>query len=168
MLKEILKEKKKERNWNTQQLADAANLPVDTVNKIMSGSTRNPSTDTLMRLAKALDCSLGELLGDATAKTTKNIEEDTDVHTAITMIREIYDSRIHDLQHTITKHEDRERQLRKEQYVMLFFIFALVAVIVYLIIDALHGNWGFFQYQEALRAMIPSGVAGSDSFTLPL
>lgn len=165
MYTEIIKSKKNERKWSNQQLADAANLPVDTVNKIMAGVTRNPNTDTLIRLARALDCTLGELIGE---ELPPPAEPSSRAYTDAVILREIYDSRIADLRQTITKHEERERRLCREQYVMIALIFALIAVIIYLIVDALHGNWGFFQYQEALRAMIPSGVAGSDSFTLPL
>ena len=61
MLAETLKTLKNQRGWSNQKLADAANLPVDTVNKILSGSTKNPNTDTLRRLADALEVTLDDL-----------------------------------------------------------------------------------------------------------
>lgn len=47
----------------TAQLAEKSNLPVDTINKIRSGATRNPNADTVMRLAGALGVPTDTLLG---------------------------------------------------------------------------------------------------------
>lgn len=160
MLKEIIKDRKNERNWSNQQLADAANLPVDTVNKILAGITRNPNTDTLMRIAAALDCSLGELLGETAKQITPKAEGSDDMQTILNVMREMYDSRIQDLQASLEKSEKREQRLRHEQYILIFFVLALIALIVYLIVDALHGNWGFFQYQTLVKGVSPSGFVG--------
>lgn len=48
----------------TAQLAEKANLPVDTINKIRSGATRNPNADTVQRLAAALGVPADALLAD--------------------------------------------------------------------------------------------------------
>lgn len=153
MLKDIIKDKKSERNWSNQQLADAANLPVDTVNKILAGITKNPNTDTLMRIANALDCTLGELLGEVVNKSEQKKEGGSDMQTAMEIIRETYESRIRDMQKNLDKSEMREERLRREQYILVVFIFALIALIIYLIVDALHGNWGFFRYDDLVQSV---------------
>jgi len=63
-LAENLKALQTQRNLTTAEFAEKANLPVDTINKIRSGSTQNPNMDTLKRMAAALDCSVDTLVGD--------------------------------------------------------------------------------------------------------
>ena len=62
MLGERIKALKTAKGWTTQQLADAAGLPPDTINKIISGATKNPNFDTLRRLASALDTTVDKLM----------------------------------------------------------------------------------------------------------
>jgi transcriptional regulator with XRE-family HTH domain len=45
------------------QLARKANIPFSTLVKIESGYTSNPSIDTVIRIADALDVGLDELIG---------------------------------------------------------------------------------------------------------
>lgn len=49
-------------------------------------------------------------------------------------------------------------------YAMLILLAMMLGIIVYLFIDALHGNWGIFQYQEMLASAghtgFGSGIAG--------
>lgn len=60
-----LKALQEEQGLTTKELADRANLPVDTINKIRSGATRSPNTDTILRLAGALGVTTDELLGNS-------------------------------------------------------------------------------------------------------
>lgn len=59
------------KNMTTQEFAAKANLPADTINKIRAGATKNPSMDTLLRMASALNCSVDELIGNPPPKTDK-------------------------------------------------------------------------------------------------
>lgn len=63
-IQEKLRELQEQRGLTTAELADRANLPVDTINKIRSGTTRSPNTDTVLRLAAALGVTTDELLGN--------------------------------------------------------------------------------------------------------
>lgn len=60
---ENLKALQDKTGMTTAQLAEKAGLPVDTINKIRSGATRNPNADTVQRLASALGVPAGSLLG---------------------------------------------------------------------------------------------------------
>lgn len=122
MYREVIKAKKDERGWSNQQLAEAANLPPDTVNKILSGVTRNPNTDTLMRLAQALDCSLGDLVGELPSCTRQESGHESAM---LGIIRESYEARIQDLMDTVRKHEQREAKMRREEYALLLAALAL-------------------------------------------
>lgn len=61
---EALKALQEKAGLTTAQLAEKANLPVDTINKIRAGTTRNPNADTVQRLASALGVPAGALLGE--------------------------------------------------------------------------------------------------------
>ena len=67
---------------NKQQLAEKSNLPYDTVKRVLSGKTPNPTLDTLDRLATALDCTLGDILAGTRAvigdKTLAEVQERLD------------------------------------------------------------------------------------------
>ena len=61
---------------NKQQIAEKANLPYDTVKRVVLGHTENPYLDTLERFAVALNCTLADiLLGINAAEATKKLPE---------------------------------------------------------------------------------------------
>ena len=47
---------------SNKDLAERTGLPVTTISRICSGSTKNPTLNTVRLLAKALDCPVEELL----------------------------------------------------------------------------------------------------------
>lgn len=47
---------------SNNDLAERTGLPVTTISRICSGSTKNPTLNTVKLLAKALDCSVEELM----------------------------------------------------------------------------------------------------------
>ena len=47
---------------SNKDLAERTGLPVTTISRICSGSTKNPTLNTVKILAKALDCSVEELM----------------------------------------------------------------------------------------------------------
>lgn len=47
---------------SNKDLAERTGLPVTTISRICSGSTKNPTLNTVKLLAKALDCSVEELM----------------------------------------------------------------------------------------------------------
>lgn len=61
-LSENLKYWQSLRNMTTNALAAKANIPPDTISKIRGGITRNPTMETLQRLAQALECSVDDLV----------------------------------------------------------------------------------------------------------
>ena len=67
-LAESVKYHQELKNMTTQEFAAKANLPADTINKIRAGATKNPSMDTLLRMATALNCSVDELIGNPPPK----------------------------------------------------------------------------------------------------
>ena len=53
-----------ERRLTQTRLAELAGLPNETVSRIVTGTTRNPGVYTLLRIARALDVTLGSLVGE--------------------------------------------------------------------------------------------------------
>jgi len=62
-IREIMKEKK----IGNKALAEASGLPIGTLNKIIYGETTNPSLDSIKAIAKALGCTLDDLVEDRRA-----------------------------------------------------------------------------------------------------
>lgn len=68
----------------------------------------------------------------------------------------------------IEEAEAREKRASYHFYAMAAIIAILLIALFYLVVDALHGNWGIFQYQELLASMANTGSVISGNFTLPL
>ena len=62
-LREKLFRLKEARGLTTEALSGRSGVPKGTINKLLTGETRNPTSQTLKKLAEALDCPLEELLG---------------------------------------------------------------------------------------------------------
>ncbi len=51
-----------------QELGRLSGVPQGVISTIESGATKHPRTDTAAKLARALGCTIDELLGDETGK----------------------------------------------------------------------------------------------------
>lgn len=60
---EKLNRLKTENGLTTEALSERSGVPKGTLNKLLNGETRNPTAQTLRRLARALNCPLDELCG---------------------------------------------------------------------------------------------------------
>lgn len=168
MVKDRLKILKAQKGWSNKKLAEAANLPEDTVAKICSGVTRNPNTDTLRRLAQALDVTLDELTAEPDHIPVLP-QEKTPVPVAnppaCGEVVRIYEQQIAKMEERyerrLAEAHAREAAAHKKGeirfYVLLGVVVALIALSVYLSVDALHGDWGLFQYQTALQQAASHG-----------
>ena len=52
---------RKEKGITTKMMANRADLPIETVQRILDGTTENPRLDTMKRIADALEVELWEL-----------------------------------------------------------------------------------------------------------
>lgn len=62
-LREKLLKLKTENGLTTDALSERSGVPKGTINKLLNGETRNPTAQTLRRLAEALGCELEYLCG---------------------------------------------------------------------------------------------------------
>lgn len=53
-----------ERGWTIRQLADAADIPLTTIESILYGYSKNPGILTCMKIARALGVSVEELVNE--------------------------------------------------------------------------------------------------------
>lgn len=139
---EKVKALKKQFGYTTAEVAAKSNLPPDTINKIISGVTRNPSTDTLQRLAAAFDTTVDALLDD-TLPPAANHEQTTQTGgneallqfylAALNSQKEAYDKAL--------KHSNDDKRR------WFLIALALIAFVVFVLVwDITHPTMGYVQY----------------------
>lgn len=122
----------------TAQLAEKANLPVDTINKIRSGATRNPNADTIQRLATALGVPAGSLLGEVLPETASPADGH-DRHmlnlylAGLARQKEAYEGTVAHL----------ERNSRRWFFIAIALILFIMLVLLW---DITHPTMGYVQY----------------------
>ncbi len=52
-----------QRNWSLKMLSDKADLPYETVKKLINGKIQRPSFISILQIADALECSIDGLAG---------------------------------------------------------------------------------------------------------
>ena len=65
-----INEIRKLKHLTIEDLSEKSNVPISTVKKICAGITTNPSLDTMIALARALECTLDDLAVPETTKIT--------------------------------------------------------------------------------------------------
>ena len=68
-----LRNAKKEKNMTNEELAELSGVPASTIDKIMTGKTRNPRVNSLISIAESLGTSLDYLLYGRTAPSASNL-----------------------------------------------------------------------------------------------
>lgn len=118
------------------QLADHCNISESSASRYLSGKI-NPPADIAEKIL--------EMLGGAppAAPEEKGKKEEKEMQSTIQHIREIYTAQIATLQ---AEHDSRVSDLQKDKVWMFRAIIVLFVVLLYVCVDAMHGNWGLFQY----------------------
>lgn len=102
------------------EIAEECNISESMVSRYINGKIVPPADIAEKML---------ELLGGATQEQK---QESDDMGIVIDRISAMYENQI--------------KVLQREKYFLAGLVIVLFIVILYLCIDALHGNWGFFQY----------------------
>ena len=58
-----------QKNWSIRQLADEAELPYESVKKLVGGKVNNPTIYTISKVCDALNCSIDYILGRSVINT---------------------------------------------------------------------------------------------------
>lgn len=153
-----LRELKKEKGLTNEDIAELADVPENTVARIMSGGTQNPQFETVVRIAIALGGSVDQILGLA-PETPEPLP--TRVENVVSNYADLLKSkddlltekekRIEAQQERIAHLQDAIANLRREKTRILFFIggftlIVLLAFVTILMVDVTNGNFGYFRY----------------------
>lgn len=140
MITERLNALKTKGNFSWQELSDLTGIPVATIRKTFSGETANPSYDVVDKLLTAMGGAV-VALEEKRAPGAEWSEED--MQAVMEQMKVLYEARIADLWRMI----DKLTEERKTLFItMIALVGIMVSFIVYLFVDGMHGNWGFFQY----------------------
>ncbi len=60
--KEKLNSYKEKKGLSNRKISDLTGLPISTIDKIFSGSNKNPTLDTLKKIADLFDCSIDDFI----------------------------------------------------------------------------------------------------------
>lgn len=60
-MKNKLKEKREEKNMTQQELSNISNVSRPTISQIENGTLQNIKSNTMIKLATALDCDIGDI-----------------------------------------------------------------------------------------------------------
>lgn len=122
------------------QLADLCNISESSVSRYLSGKV-NPPADIAEKILVALGAP-------------HPAEGDNEMQSTVQHIREIYERQIATMrEHHASQiaamqadHASRVDDLRRDKIWMFRAIIVLFVVMLYICVDAMHGNWGLFQY----------------------
>lgn len=137
---------KEEANLTYKDIGERADVPTATVQKIFSGETSNPNSETLYRICKALGHTMEELYEGKKAV-------DKDEFLSVTLIREMYENRIAELKEQHAQHlkdvkensDDRVKIYRKAIGIMVIVMAILFMLfLTYFMIDYSTEHWGIF------------------------
>ena len=138
-----LKAIKERRGITVSQWSAASGVPQDTINKILSGSTKNPSFQAVCDLITAVGGRI-DILG-----AFGGPEEP---HAAIEdMIRQMYDAQIADIQkaneaHLHTKDQQIAELIRSKRILSLALTVAIIILLIVLGFDLANGSMGMVRY----------------------
>ena len=140
MITERLNALKTKGNFSWQELSDLTGIPVATIRKTFSGETANPSYDVVNKLLTAMG---GAVVAPEEKRAPGAEWSEEDMQAVMEQMKVLYEARIADLWRMI----DKLTEERKTLFItMIALVGILVSFIVYLFVDGMHGNWGFFQY----------------------
>lgn len=128
MLAEKLAEMKNNAHMTNQQIADASNVPLGTVNRILSGQTDNPSFQTVADIVRAMHGDPNELI--PFIPETQESDNPPDA-----------------LHRLLDNYEERIRVQRKCIKILFVCLLALISVFVFIILyDITHPDMGYIRY----------------------
>lgn len=157
MITHQLNDLKNKSNLSAKQIAERADIPYSTVQKIFNGETQNPNVDYIFRIVTAMGHTMNDLY-------YPNNKAEGEENMAISVIREMYENRIDDLkaQHkeamthscaqyekhladikeAKTKHGKTYRSIITILSVIIGVLFILF--LIYFAMDFSTGDWGIF------------------------
>lgn len=146
MMKTAINAAKIAKGWSNQKLAEEANLPVSTVNNVLSetSKTENPRMDTIVAMAKVLGLSIDEATGlKPPASPLATSSEAAAYYDAAKkyLILQVE----HEREEKEKEREERKKAQREGTIYGVALAVVLAAVAIVLVIDLFNGNVGWFR-----------------------
>ena len=160
-----LKELKESRKLTSQEISTLSNIPLATVSKVLSGSTDNPTFETISKLVVAMGGSIDEMIGikipddvpmtpqvDHTITAYADLLNEKDKLLAETEKRiEAKDARIAEHNETISILRETLKLERKERRKILGVSISLMTasfifLMAFLVFDVFNGSIGFLRF----------------------
>lgn len=90
---EVIRELKTRKGLTTKQLSELSSVPLGTLNKILSGTTKDPQLETLRAIANALGCRVEDFVDNPLPVEVPTAPPDYYLSPEISqMAQEIYDN----------------------------------------------------------------------------
>ena len=119
------------------ELAELCGISESSASRYINGKV-SPSADLAERILQVLG---------GTSEPAKTPPEAQIAHTSLTMhLREIYQAQIATLQEN---HANQVRDLKRDKLILGITVALLSGLLLYFIIDSLHGDWGLIRYAMA-------------------
>lgn len=127
---------KEQNNLTLKDIAEKCSISESTASRYLSGAIV-PSNDAARNMLEALG-------GGPTEEKTEGEE---DMQTALTMIREVYEARIADMQANISDLKDRIIHEKREKWIFIVLL-AMVIIFVFALfyVDLSNGSVGWFRH----------------------
>lgn len=155
IIREALLAKKKELGMSNAVISDISGVPESTLAKYFNGSTPNPSFETVIGVARALDVSVDALYGITPVHDTPETKDKPD-----NMMNRCTSLLVQSNQRLFALYD---RELRKKDRINMFLGGILLALVI---ADMLIGSRGWILYDTVNRARdIASGFV-SGLFTI--
>lgn len=117
-------------DMSLQDVSEKSGVSKSTISKLLSGNVGNPNIFTVAAICKTLDVSLDAVFGIA-----HSYGEPSELQ-----------NRLDYCERTLADRDKQLKQARRGQYLLFAFAMLALAVLAYIICDALHPAWGLFQY----------------------
>ena len=142
-----LRELKQTRNLSSAEIAELSKIPAATVSRILSGTTPNPTFETISAIAIALGGSLDEMTGlRSKDETPIKPQVEQTIGAYADMLSE-KDARLQEKEEIIKVLKDDIRVERKEKYVLSAVLLGIIGmIVVFLVVDITNGHFGYFRY----------------------
>lgn len=114
---EKISEYKKKMNLTTEELSDKSGVPIGTLNKILSGATKDPKIETLKAISKVLGLSLDDFDDEKFLKCNDNITNNNISNTEyehILKYRSLDIAGKNHIEYELNRELDRMNELQKQ------------------------------------------------------
>ena len=144
---EKLKKLKESKHLTNAEISALSNLPLTTVTRIFSGSTPNPTFETIVSISTAMGVSLDELIG---IKEPDEKPMPSRIEATLSSYSELLEEkniRLKEKDAQIAKLMAEKATERKEKGILLACLLVFGAVVFsILVFDLFSGHLGFFRY----------------------